>query len=219
MTTYAVMRSRIEDEIYDATITSSVNSAILDAISFYGRKKFWFNQTTLTWPTVAAQELYGTSDNASIPNVLEFLEPLKVTSGSYKYDVDPVPHEKINSAQNGAITGLPCHYSYFNLNVRLYPIPDAVYTITAYVHYKLTALSADGDSNAWTTDAEELIRTRAKRQLALHKLWDAEMYTRLKPAEDEALAALRSETKLRLPTKRLSTDYPTRGGSYNIYTD
>lgn len=219
MTTYAVMRSRIEDEIYDATITTSVNSAILDAIKFYERKKFWFNQTTLTWSTVANQELYTTAANASIPKVIEFLEPLKATVGTLKCDVDPVAHEKINSKQNGLVVGIPFEYSYFNLNVRLYPIPDQVYTITAYVHYKLTALSADGDSNAWTVDAEELIRTRAKRQLALHKLWDVDMYARLQPAEMECLKALQSETKLRLPAKRLTSDYPIRGSRYNINTD
>lgn len=219
MTTYATMRSRIEDEIYDATITTQVNSAILDAIKFYERKPFWFNQTTISWPTVASQELYGVADDADIPNVITFLEPIKLTAGSYQHDVDAVPHEWITRRQNGTTTAQPYAYSYFNLNVRLYPIPDQVYTVTAYVHYKLTALSADADTNAWTVDAEELIRTRAKRQLALHKLWDAEMYARLQPAEVEALNALQAETARRLPAKRLRSDYPIQGGRYNINTD
>ena len=39
----------------------------------------------------------------------------------------------------------------------LYPIPDGVYTLTmAYLRF-LPALSADGDSDDWTGDVEEVI--------------------------------------------------------------
>jgi hypothetical protein len=215
MTTYATMRSRIEDEIYDATITTSVNSAILDAIKFYERKRFWFNQKTGAFSTVADQEYYATAANSDIPDLLH-IKAMTATIDSYKTPVRPADFNWIDAAQNGAIKGFPAAFAYFNEQVRLFPIPDAVYTVTMAYHYRFAALSADADTNAWTTDAEELIRTRAKRILAMHKLWDVEMYTRLREPEQEALDALEAETRRRMSNETLMSDYPVNSRSFDI---
>jgi hypothetical protein len=214
MTTYATMRSRIEGEIYDATITTNVNEAIQTAIAFYERKKFWFNQVTGTFSTVASQEYYAAAANSDIPDLIE-IQSMTVTNSSIKYPVHSASFTDIDAWQNAAMTGLPTDFAYFNEQIRLYPIPDAVYTVTMAYHKRFATLSADADSNVWTTDAELLIRTRAKRELSLHKLWDAEMYARLKPAEDEVLEALEAETRRRMSNQRLRTDYPTARGGFD----
>lgn len=215
MTTYATLRTRIEDEIYDATLTSSVNSAIQDAIKFYERKRFWFNQKTGTFSTVADQEYYDDSDNSDIPNIIAIMSMNAAVSG-YKQPIDIIDFDAIDRMQNGAVKGMPRYAAYFNEQIRPYPIADQAYTVTMAYHYRFPALSGDSDSNPWTTDAELLIRTRVKRELSLHKLWDVEMYARLKPAEDEALAALLAETTKRRSINRLTTDYPAAATRYNI---
>ena len=215
MTTYATLRTRIEGEIYDTSLTTEINSAIQDAIKFYERKKFWFNQKTGTFATVASQEYYDDSDNSDIPGMLAILS-MQAAVSTFKSPVDALSFEAVDAMQNGSIQGMPKYFAYFNEQIRLYPIPDAAYTVTAAYHYRFPALSADADSNPWTTDAEELIRTRAKRILALHKLWDVEMYARLMPAENEALSALQAETTRRRSVNRLTSDYPPAGSRFNI---
>lgn len=205
MTTYATMRARIQDEIDDSSITSNVNEAIQSAIKFYERKKFWFNQKTDTLSTVASQEYYGAAANADIPYLLEIKS---MVAGSPVAPLYAAPFAAIDAVQTGLVTGQPSYFAYFNSQIRLYPIPDAVYTVTMAYHYRFAALSADADTNSWMTDAEELIRLRAKRILALNKQWDFEMYALLEGPEMEALSALQGETKRRRSQNRLLTELP-----------
>jgi hypothetical protein len=93
---------------------------------------------------------------------------MSVTQNSIELPVKPLPFETIDTAQTGQDIARPDYFAYYKQNIRLYPIPDAVYTMTMAYVYKLTALSSGSDSNAWTTDAEELIRCRAKADLYGH---------------------------------------------------
>ena len=72
--------------------------------------------------------------------------------------------------------------------------------------YKLTALSADGDSNAWTTDAEELIRARASRRLYENVVRNVERATIAAAQEQEALRVLKRETRMRRSNAVLRVD-------------
>jgi hypothetical protein len=100
----------------------------------------------------------------------------------------------------------PYYYAYYKQNIRLYPIPDAVYTITLAYVYKLTALSDGGDSNAWTTDAEELIRCRAKADLYGHLLKEYDAADRMTMREQEIFRSLKRETRLRRSNNVLRAD-------------
>ena len=216
--TYGAIKTRIADEIADSTLTSQIILAIESAIKFYERKEFWFNSKTGTFVTVAAQEYYAAAANSDIPSLIKINNPIKVTSSGYKYDVDIVPFAEIDVAQDGTKTGRPECAAYFNEQIRLYPIPDAVYTFTMAYQYRLTDLSADADENAWTDDAEELIRQRAKMIIAADVLRDVDMYNAAKEFERDAYRALREETRARRSVTTLRTDLPATS-RYNIYTD
>jgi hypothetical protein len=71
-----------------------------------------------------------------------------------------------------------------------------------YAHYRLPALTDDG-TNAWTDDAEELIRTHAKQLLYLDPLEDDQGATRMGVKLPDLLAALRAETSSRMGTGRI----------------
>ena len=216
--TYVALKTRIADEIADSTLTSQIILAIESAIKFYERKEFWFNSKTGTFSTVAAQEYYGSAANTDIPSLIKINSPIKVTASGYKYDVYPVPFGDIDALQDGTKDGRPELAAYFNEQIRLYPIPDAVYTVTMAYQYRLTELSADADENAWTDDAEELIRQRAKMILAADVLRDVDMYNAAKEFERDAYQALREETRARRSVSTLRTDLPATS-RYNIYTD
>lgn len=217
MTTYAVMKARIADELARTDLTSQIALAVQTAIKHYERQRFYFNQkTTGSFSTVANQEYYTSSDLADIPYFIQ-IDSMVFTLGSTKLPIVPAPFEKIDAAQTGAAKGSPEYFAYYAQKIRLYPIPSEAWTVTVAYHYRLTALSADSDTNAWVMDAEELIRQKAKRTLYLDVLRDRDGAESCAILEKEAYDGLRSETRRRSSNQRLMTDPMLVGyGGYNI---
>ncbi|MCW5615896.1 MAG: hypothetical protein KIT32_12315 [Rhodocyclaceae bacterium] len=236
MATYLAMQNRISDEAADVSTASAsiyesqIQSAILSAIVHYEREPFYFNETTGTFSTVANQEYYSSSDLAAIATLVRILS-MNVTINSVKLPIKPLPFETIDDWQNGLVKNFPSYYCYYKENIRFYPIPDAIKTITMAYIYRLTALSAGTDTNAWTTDAEELIRARAKADLLINvkKVPEAraemmEIARMGKPfysyLEQTAFNALKRESRMRrsISTLRVEDGIVAVSG-YNINTD
>jgi hypothetical protein len=200
MTTYATMRTRIADELAnDGDITTAqINYAIQDTIKQYERRPWWWNQKTATFSTVDGQEYYSSSDLADIPDIVQIIAATITVSG-LKAPLKALDYVSIDDEQDGSVEGEPRVFAYFKENIRLYPIPNSAYTVTLSYIYRLTALSADADTNAWTTDAEELIRQGAKRRIALNYLESEEVAARFAVMEREAFAELQAENRRRWP--------------------
>lgn len=211
MTTFVVLKNRIADDVRSVStaassdISTQIAAEVLSAVAFYAREPFYFNTKTNTFSTVANQEYYSSSDLADIATLVH-IYTMTVTQNSVKMPVKSLSFEAIDDAQTGQVKARPTYYSYFKQNIRLYPIPDAVYTMTMAYVYKLTALSADGDSNAWTTDAEELIRARASRRLYENVVRNVERATIAAAQEQEALRVLKRETRMRRSNAVLRVD-------------
>lgn len=180
-----------------------IKKAIITAVKFYERKRFYFCESSFTFATVAGQELYTTADAAAIatsPNIerlngLFFGTRIPLTKRTWEYidDISTLPVSR----------SMPEDWAYRELSIRLYPIPDQAYTITAYNVPRLTELSADTDSNAWTNDAEALIRARAKWDLVKNVIRGPEMaeeLAMLKAEEEQEFVALIRETSSREAT-------------------
>jgi hypothetical protein len=226
MTTYVILRNRIADDVRSVStaaasdISTQIASEVLSAIAFYERAPFYFNETSgITFNTVVDQENYSSSDLAAIATLVK-ITALKVTLSGVKYPVTPVDFDTIEDSQDGTVKGLPRNFAYYNQRIRLYPIPDAVRVMTMAHVRRLTALSADGDSNAWTTDAEELIRARASRKLFETTVRNVERATIAGAQEQEALRVLKRETRLRRSNniQRVDAALVSRGG-YDIRTE
>lgn len=179
--TYLQMQTQIIDELGDradllaplltaAAASSPIKRAIQSAIAKWERENFYFNQvintTTPLFSTVAGQELYTILDDAAIyssPNIMALHVTVSgtrmvLTRRSWDY------LEDISS--NPAQRGQPVEWGYFGGQIRLYPIPDAVYDVGGYRNTRFTALSADADTNQWTQDGYDLIRCEAIVHLA-----------------------------------------------------
>ncbi len=217
--TYLDMQTRIGDEVQDSTaILANIKLAILDAIKLYRGTRFYFNQKTITFSTVANQEYYATADNSDIPNLVE-IDSAVVTNSGVKTEVIVVPFEDIDVAQSGSAISIPRAIAYFNQSIRCYPIPDAVYTMTLAVFYRLADLSADSDTNAWMTDAEIVIRQCAKRLLAGDVIQESGIAQAAGPIEMQALDVLMKETRRRRSVSNLRTDVSQMGyrrGGFDI---
>jgi hypothetical protein len=201
MGTLGELKTRIADDLTRTDLTSQIANAISDAIAEHERERFWFNQTrTLTFPTVASQAAYGSSDQARIPYFI-CIDALFLISGTSIY-----PLRKRDAPQLEVMwgatseTGRPVDYAYIDDTIRLGPTPDAVYTIRPHAFYKLAALSADNQSNAWTTEAVDLTRESAKYRIYKNILRDAEGAALAADGVRSALETLRAETSARMGT-------------------
>ena len=217
MTDYATLRNRIADELAnDGDITTAqINYAIQDTIKFYERKPWWWNQKVATFSTVNGQEYYGSAALADIPNIVQVISAT-LTADSLKEPLKAVDYESIDDEQDGSVVGDPRVFAVFKEEIRLYPIPTAVQTVTLSYIYRLTALSADSDSNAWTTDAEELIRQGAKRRIALNYLNSEEIAARVSVLEREAYTELIAENRRRRPNTVLRVPEMLPHSTFNI---
>src|SRR5262245_40398537 len=132
MATFAVLKAQIADDLSRSDLTSQIQTAVLDAITYYERKRFYFNESrSLTFNTVANQEFYTSSDAAAIPTMLEIdTAKISITSTDV-YALNVVTNDELELvSQNSTIdAGQPSDIAYYNQTFRLYPIPQDVYAV------------------------------------------------------------------------------------------
>lgn len=217
MPSYLEMRTRILDELAnDGAITASqVNYAIQDTIKAYERKEWWFNSNIATFWTVPDQEYYSSTDFSDLPNAVSIVS-MVITVNGLKAPLRGVDFNTIDDSQTGTVNGIPRYYAYFDQVLRFFPIPSAAFLMTVSYIYRLPALTADGDSNAWTTECEELVRQGAKKRIALNVLQADEIAQRCAVLEKEAYDGLRSENRLRNSQQLMRTDLPRYRYVFNI---
>lgn len=163
MGSYLDMINRIADESLRPDMTSQIRLCIQEAIAHHEIERYWFNAfRDRTFDTVAGREFYDAADLADIPHILE-LDAVTVTIGDSRRTLARAAYaelEEINA--DAAARGQPACYAYWGQALRLYPVPDGAYGIRLSGLFKLPVLAADGDQNAWTNEAEDVIRHRAK---------------------------------------------------------
>ncbi|MGH6894740.1 MAG: hypothetical protein ACREEP_21045 [Dongiaceae bacterium] len=199
MASYLDMITRIGDESLRTDMTNQIKLCIQDAIAHYEVERFWFNQfRDRTFATVAGQEFYGSADQSDIPAILEF-DAVTLSVGSTRWPLTKAGYVEIEdwSADAGA-RGQPTHFAYWGQQIRLYPVPDSVHQIRLSGLFKLPPLIGDVDENAWTKDAEDLIRHRAKSILYSQYLRDDANAARAAALESAAYERLSATTARRL---------------------
>lgn len=200
MANFGDLKAAIADDIDDTVgeYSSQIEKAVLAAIRYCERKTYYFNETRdVTFSTVDGQEWYDSADNSNIPTLVRIAA---VWSEDSNGDRDPVlymrPEEMELLSDNSASRGEPYAYTYFGQRIRIYPIPDAtVYTIRLQLGpYRLTPLSADTDTNAWLSEAYDMVKARAKYIIAKDTLKDAIVAAEALNDYNDQDAALARET-------------------------
>lgn len=178
MSTFLQMQQRIADDLNRTDLTAQIKKAITRAVTFYQKEPFWFKQTSGTFSTIAAQKAYGTVDG--IPSDISRIYRIEITVSGSAYEVI---EEDINDIQNGnpnSAQGDPAtNYAWWQNKIWLKLVPSVVRTVTVYYTKIYTELSADSDTNDWTTTAEDLVEARAR-------WW---LYTRVVKSKDDADSA------------------------------
>ena len=205
MSDLATMRARIASELRRSNITSQIASAITTAIEVYQDERWAFNERRdVTFPTVALQEFYTSADSASIPLLIK-LDYANVYVGGTAYTLVPQSAATMEELSDSSTnTGQPSEYVWYGEGLRLYPVPDGIYTIRLAGVFVASAPAADDEAgNAWMTKAERLIRSRAKLELALHVLRDQELSAAMGEAVRDAWDDLKTRTNRLTGTGRI----------------
>lgn len=186
---FSDMQTAIAGELARSDLTTEIQREVNNAINFYGNKAFWFNEASMAnITTVQGQRYYTLPTNfASVLDVLS-------TLGNYTYRLEPRTEQYLDQVDwgNDFWSGYPTDFSFWNGQIRLFPPPQGgiPVTVKGTVILSPQPLVNDADTNAWLTSAEELIRTRAVRQLYGRYIRDPEQYALYTQLEKEALSNL-----------------------------
>jgi len=201
--TFGDILTAIADDIDDTTgeYTAQLTSAILSAIRYCERFTYYFNETRdITFPTVDGQEWYDGTDNPAIPTLVHIaMVYTEDSNGERWYVKRAMPDDIELIADNSASRGRPYAWTYFGRRIRLYPIPSpTVYTVRLQVGpYRLDQITDQSQSNAWTTEAFDLIKARAKYIIYKDTIKDAEMASEALNDFNDQQAMLLEETASR----------------------
>ena len=195
MTTQTLLKARIADDLIRTDLTTQIGEAITDAITHYQSERFYFNTVrTATFATTANISVYTSSEDADIPLFVE-IDDVFVNDGSNERRMKWESPASMQDLLGTTSSGVPRCYSYFEESFRVYPVPNAAYTVRPIGLIEKAAPASDGEANnVWMVEAFELIRCRAKAYLAAHVMMDIELAQVMTVAEDAALKRLRRQT-------------------------
>ena len=202
MTTFLIMQQRIADEIVRDDLASQIKNAINDAIVTWEGERFHFNERRYLLRTVRAQEYYEIAaptllfnDGSALQTgeaVLE-LDSITITVGNSFYPLTARTMQWFdrNAVPASQYLGQPDSYAFAHGNqLRLFPVPDAVYSLNIDALGRLGPhpLVNDSDTNSWTSGVppSALIRAQAKFMLYRDILRDADGKALASEAIEEA---------------------------------
>jgi len=166
-------------------------NAIDRAIEYYADELFWFNRASATPNTVGGQNYIALPAGMRRADLITYSQQqlFKVNLEQIEYLTD---------------TGIPTRWAADGNNIRLWPAPDAVYSLAVY---GVADLGTPVTTNAWTTEALDLIDARVRFTLFRDILRDKDGAQFAKMAEEEALAGLNRESRRRRAVPARSADF------------
>jgi hypothetical protein len=200
------MMLAIADDIDDTTseYSAQIQEAILGAIRFCELDLYYFNETRdVTFQTVANQQWYGAAANATIPTLVRIVAAyVEYSDGRRTLMRRETPEDIELLSDNSASKGEPYAWTYFDRQVRIYPIPlDTSYTIRLQLGpYRLAKIASTEDTNAWIVEAFDMIKARAKYIIYKDTLKDAALAAEALNDFNDQQGGLKAETSRRVST-------------------
>jgi hypothetical protein len=196
--------SRPSDELGDIA-----KREILSAIGYYESSRFAFNERILNATLSATSEFAFSALVANDPEVEDIwaIDQVQVLYSTRLIEVDLIPWSQYFSLTTNLTTtaNFPDFYSTFNRTMYVYPVLNVDIQSAIAAHVKLVTLDGITNiENAWLTEGEELIRSRACRMICQRKLDDYEKAQMFKQLEDEAYKGLVADAAVLRSTGILS---------------
>lgn len=200
MATYAEMKTRVADELRRSDLTTHIPNTILRAIKFYSQMPLWFNETS-TDLTATVSQAY-----VAVPSDFLFEDSFFITISGYDSRMIAADYSELIASRPSG-NAQPTRYSYYQNRMELDCKSDSAYSMPLKYIKELTALSADGDTNSWTTDGEDLIIFRSCKMLCSGMVNDQRRAATYGFLERDALNGLRGLRDEKVMTGRIT---PTR---------
>ena len=196
MSTLSGLKSRVAEDLARTDLTSQIVNAVADAIYDYQERRFAFNQLREDFATVDGTEFYT---SAELPDGIIKIDSIRAEVNGRRYQLEEWGYSKMERVASLATPteGQPLAWAWYGEELRLYPVPDAAYTLTMSYHYRLDP-PADDASNAWTDEvkAGQLIRLSAARRIAREYLKDDAEASRFEVGEVLQLKRLQRAGRL-----------------------
>jgi hypothetical protein len=176
MSTFGQMVERIRVDLDRGTdFDTRIKRAIVDAIVFYRSNRLGFN-------TKRARALITSGmETVSLPTDWIESDFMRLEDDGDRMPFIEVGFEEIEGyRESDDDRGMPQYYAIQHREMRLYPIPDQSYSLVFSFQYELKDISlsqSDNHTNAWLTEADQLIYYRAKGDLLINYI-DGEEATR-----------------------------------------
>lgn len=156
--TFSELKAQVLDDLNRDDLTAQVTRALSSAIKHYEKEGWWFLEDTTATATVANQAYYNVpSDAVTVLSIL-------ITASSSDLRIRKTTFDDIDSLDTGDVVGIPTDWCLWKKMIRLYPVPDATYTLTVNYIKTLGDLT-DSSDNEWTNEMKDLIRYRALVEL------------------------------------------------------
>lgn len=191
MTTLSGLIAQISDDINRTDQTANISTALLRAVNHYENERWWFNEARARTGTTPDQERLPLPSAADSGDVVE-VDSIVITINNNSYRLKPTSKLEMDDLYiSGSVyTGRPDRFTLYDSQIRLYPIPDATYSVTISYQYILPEMTTSS-STAWSNEMGQLIRFHALADIYANKLHNVERYQMAKAQEDEEYSRLR----------------------------
>ena len=189
----------------DTSITAVVEREFIKAIEYYATERFWFNEARISF--TASNTIYYPLANLSA-NMVE-IDQLSATINGTVCDLMPATHSELQSMDASGATGQPTHWAIFAEQIRLYrkAASGSTYQIDLMGTKELASLTASTQSNAWTTEALNLIAARVEKVVSARKFKDFDAAQMYAVAEEQELAKLQQRTERLISSGKIRPGY------------
>jgi hypothetical protein len=201
----------------DLAANGTILRYINNAIEIYQKERFRFNELTPRTPfTLNTQQgkfYYDGTDDPNIPLLFDIDYINYILGTTVEKMLRETPENVYLALQTGQEAGPPQTWAWDGQSIIIYPNPPAqVYQLTIGGYLQFAGPGpADGaiTTNVWMNEAEMLIRSRAKFEIAAQVTRDEKMMARMSPvpgsngAADMAYRMLKSEASKIRGTSRV----------------
>lgn len=152
MSTYIEVQTRVLNDYLNRTTTdfgAETKRAIQASIRHYQYERWDFNETASSVTTSSGQSFL------SFPSNFLILNDLRIVINNESLDLVQRDPQWVRDANSVLTLGQPTHYAQTRNRAELFPTPNSAWAAPVYYIKSLPTLSADTDTNSWTTGIME----------------------------------------------------------------
>ncbi len=223
MANWGTLKQRLKEEtLKEGSLSGDHRARALEAaIKYYRNHRFWFNESDFSFVTVDQTAAYGQEGadgrGDGYPSDLLKIIVATIKVNNFNYPLKPIAVKEYREIfLNTTYTGYPENFMYQGDQIYLEPTPNGVYTVSCdYVQDLGTPTASysgstwsttvggvairDTYTNAWFTDAQELVMCRAKWWLY------SKHYKNVESAQIAKLSELEEYRQLTLDSNKVIT--------------